>query len=149
MEKYQYRVNGKDYDVEIASNDGSLAQVTVNGKPFEVEIRKEGAAQRPAVVRPAAAPVAAPAAAPAAAPVQAAPAPAAGKGAKVTAPLPGTISDICVKVGDAVNEGDTVVILEAMKMQNNIEAECAGNVTSILVTKGDSVMEGTALITIG
>lgn len=148
MEKYQYRVNGKDYDVEITSNDGSLAQVLVNGKPFEVEIRKQEGVQHAApVVRPAAA--AAPQAAPAAPAHQPAEQPAAGKGAKVTAPLPGTITEICVKVGDSVNEGDTVVILEAMKMQNNIEAECAGKVTSVLVTKGDSVMEGTALITIG
>ena len=147
MEKYQYRVNGKDYDVVIASNDGSVAQVTVNGKPFEVEIRKEGVATRP-VSRP----VTPVQPTPTPTPVQhapATPAPAAGKGVKVTAPLPGTINDICVKVGDTVNEGDTVVVLEAMKMQNSIEAECAGKVTSILVNKGDTVMEGAALITIG
>ena len=70
-------------------------------------------------------------------------------GTKVTAPLPGTITDIKVKVGDTVKDGDTVVILEAMKMQNNIEAECNGTVTAILVSKGDTVMEGDALITIG
>lgn len=68
---------------------------------------------------------------------------------KVTAPLPGTITDIKVKVGDTVKDGDTVIILEAMKMQNNIEAECSGTVTSVLVNKGDTVMEGDALITIG
>ena len=68
---------------------------------------------------------------------------------KVTAPLPGTITDIKVKVGDTVKDGDTVVVLEAMKMQNNIEAESNGTVTAILVNKGDTVMEGDALITIG
>ena len=67
----------------------------------------------------------------------------------MVAPLPGTINEIKVKVGDKVNAGDTVVILEAMKMQNNIEAEFDGTVTSVLVNKGDTVMEGAALLTIG
>ena len=68
---------------------------------------------------------------------------------KITAPLPGTITEIKVKVGDTVKNGDTVVVLEAMKMQNNIEAESNGTVTAILVNKGDTVMEGDALMTIG
>jgi biotin carboxyl carrier protein len=62
--------------------------------------------------------------------------------------LPGTITAIPVKVGDAVAVGDTVCILEAMKMQNNIEAENAGTVTSIMVKEGDTVMEGAVLVTI-
>ena len=65
------------------------------------------------------------------------------------APLPGTITDIKVQVGQQVNVGDTVLVLEAMKMQNNIEAEYAGQVTSILVKQGDTVMEGAVLLTIG
>lgn len=95
--------------------------------------------------KPVAAPVtaAAPGAAPVPAPVEA------GSGAKVLAPLPGTVTEVCVKVGDAVAMGDTVVVLEAMKMQNNIEAENSGTVTSVLVNKGDTVMEGAPLITIG
>ena len=68
---------------------------------------------------------------------------------QVLAPLPGTVTEVCVKVGDAVAMGDTVVVLEAMKMQNNIEAENSGTVTSVLVSKGDTVMEGAPLITIG
>ena len=92
----------------------------------------------------AAAPVAAPAKSQAAQP--AAPA---GAGNPVKAPLPGTINAINVKVGDKVNVGDVVIVLEAMKMQNNIEAEYAGTVTSILVNQGDSVMEGAVMLTIG
>jgi biotin carboxyl carrier protein len=65
------------------------------------------------------------------------------------APLPGTITDVKVAVGDTVKTGDTVVILEAMKMQNNIEAEADGTITEIHVGKGDTVMEGTPLVTIG
>ena len=79
----------------------------------------------------------------------AAPAASAGAGTAVKAPLPGTITTVNVKVGDKVNVGDTVVVLEAMKMQNNIEAECAGTITAILVNPGDSVMEGASLVTIG
>ena len=63
--------------------------------------------------------------------------------------LPGTITEVKVKEGDTVKAGDTVVVLEAMKMQNSIEAECSGTVTSVIVKPGDTVMEGDALITIG
>ena len=72
----------------------------------------------------------------------------AATGKPVVAPLPGTINEIKVKVGDKVNAGDTVVILEAMKMQNNIEAETSGTITGINVNKGDAVMEGDTLVTI-
>ena len=64
------------------------------------------------------------------------------------APLPGTITEIKVQVGQQVNVGDTILVLEAMKMQNNIESEYAGQVTSILVKQGETVMEGAVLLTI-
>ena len=147
MNKYQYKVQVVDYDVEIVDVEGNIAKVSVNGIPFEVELKEPIKAshlpKRPAV-KPAAAPAAAPA--PATAPAAT---PAAGAGTKVLAPLPGTITEIKVKVGDTVKNGDTVIVLEAMKMQNNIEAECGGTVTSILVNPGDTVMEGGALLTIG
>ena len=147
MNKYQYKVQGVDYDVEIVDVEGNIAKVSVNGIPFEVELKEPIKAshlpKRPAV-KPAAAPAAAPA--PATAPAAT---PAAGAGTKVLAPPPGTITEIKVKVGDTVKNGDTVIVLEAMKMQNNIEAECGGTVTSILVNPGDTVMEGGALLTIG
>ena len=149
MNKFEYKVQGVDYEVEIEEMEGNIAKVSVNGIPFEVELKQPinpaKAITRPKVVAPVAA--AAPAPAPAARP--AAPAAPAGAGAAVTAPLPGTISSINVKVGDKVNVGDTVLVLEAMKMQNNIEAENSGTVTSILVNQGDSVMEGATLLTIG
>ena len=151
MNKYQYNVQGVDYDVEIEEVEGNLAKVSVNGIPFEVELKRPinpvHAIKKPKVAAPKpAAPAPAPAAA---APKPAAPAAAAGAGNPVKAPLPGTISSISVKVGDQVNVGDTVLVLEAMKMQNNIEAEYAGTVTSIVVNPGDSVMEGAVLLTIG
>ena len=151
MNKYQYKVQGVDYDVEIEEVEGNLAKVSVNGIQFEVELKRPinpvHAIKKPKVAAPKpAAPAPAPAAA---APKPAAPAAAAGAGNPVKAPLPGTISSISVKVGDQVNVGDTVLVLEAMKMQNNIEAEYAGTVTSIVVNPGDSVMEGAVLLTIG
>lgn len=149
MAKYQYTIQGVDYDVEINEVEGSLAKVNVNGIDFDVELKQPISVgkqiKKVKVEKPVTAPVTgtAPTAAPAPAPVEA------GSGAKVLAPLPGTVSEVCVKVGDAVAMGDTVVVLEAMKMQNNIEAENAGTVTSVLVSKGDTVMEGAPLITIG
>lgn len=153
MSKYQYNVNGVNYDVEIEDIQGNIAVVNVNGRTFEVEMKhatkKNAAATHVEAPKPKVS-VAAPT--PAAAPVAPKPAPspaAAGTGTKVFAPLPGTITEVKVAVGQTVKEGETVVILEAMKMQNNIEAEASGTITSVLVSKGDTVMEGTALVTIG
>ena len=147
MDKYQYKVNGIDYEVEIEEIEGTTAKVTVNGKSFEVEMKEPVKATKPKKVSPVATPAAstapAPAAKPAAAPAKE------GSGTKVTAPLPGTITEVKVAVGQAVKAGETVIILEAMKMQNNIEAEASGTVTSVLVGQGDTVMEGATLITIG
>ena len=152
MNKYQYKVQGVDYEVEIEEVEGNIAKVNVNGIPFEVELQKPiNAAKHPTMARPkveapkpvAAAPVAA---APAAAAQPAVPA---GAGAPVKAPLPGTVTEIKVQQGQQVNVGDVVLVLEAMKMQNNIEAEYAGTVTSITVKPGETVMEGAVLMTIG
>jgi len=154
MNKYQYKVKGVDYEVEIAEVEGNIAKVNVNGIPFEIELQKPiNAAKHPTMNTPKvqapkpAAPVAAAtlSAPTAAASVQAA----AGAGTPLKAPLPGTVIDVKVQVGQQVNVGDTVLVLEAMKMQNNIEAETAGQVTSVTVKVGDTVMEGTVLLTIG
>ena len=117
--------------------------VTVNGNAYEVEVEEIGAAA------PAAAP--APVAAPAAAPVAAAPAAPAAAGAAtgaadVTCPMPGTIVDIKVKAGDAVKAGDVLVIFEAMKMENEIQAAADGTVAAVYVNKGDSVESGQVLL---
>lgn len=149
MNKYEYKVQGVDYEVEIEDVEGNIAKVSVNGIPFEVEM-KQPIKAAPKVKKVEAAKPVKPAAPVAAAPAPAtSPAAAPGVGAKVTAPLPGTITDIKVTVGQAVHTGETVVVLEAMKMQNNIEAENDGTVTSVMVKLGDTVMEGTVLVTIG
>jgi biotin carboxyl carrier protein len=150
MKEYKYIINGKDYTVNIENLQGNQANVTVNGKAYDVEIVGREPKKVTPAAKPAAAPATAPkAAAPAAAPKAAAPAAAAGEGTPFKAPLPGTINDIKVAVGQQVNVGDVVLILEAMKMENEITAEKAGTITSITVQKGDSVMEGTTMFTIG
>ena len=143
MKTYKFKINGNEYNVAINSVEGKNASVTVNGTPYQVELDEAPAAA------PVQAPVAAPApvaAAPAAAP--AAPAPA-GAGKAVTSPLPGVIIAVKVKVGDAVKAGQEVAVLEAMKMENSIEATHDGTVTAINVAKGDSVLEGAPIVTIG
>ena len=109
-------------------------RVNVNGTVYEVELEEMTGA-------PAAAPVAAPA-------PSAAAAPAAG-GEKVTSPRPGTILSVNVAAGDAVKRGQVLMILEAMKMENEIMCPCDGTVASVSVTKGAAVESGTLLCTIG
>ncbi len=123
-------------------------QVTVNGVGYEVEVEEleGGAAAAPAPVR-AAAP--APKAAPAAKKPAAAPAAVVSGGEAVKAPMPGTILDVKVAVGDTVKAGQAVCVLEAMKMENEIPASKDGKVLQVLVQKGASVEVGTPLVTIG
>ena len=149
MNKYQYKVQGVDYDVEIEEVEGNVAKVNVNGIRFDVELKQpiNPTSSLKKVHIEAPKPVARPAVAPAAAPAADKPM-AAGTGSPVKAPLPGTVTELKVNVGDTVKVGDIVMVLEAMKMQNNIESEYAGKVSSVLVKPGETVMEGTVLVTI-
>ena len=143
MKEYNYKIKGQDFNVKIEGVEGDIAKVEVNGISFEVQLDKPVAQPKP-VVRAVAAPVKnveAPKAAVEAAQL------AAGVTA-VKAPLPGTINDIKVAVGQAVKKGDTLVVLEAMKMENNIDCERDGKIVSVNVNKGDTVMEGSVLVTI-
>jgi biotin carboxyl carrier protein len=141
MKQYKYKINGNLYKVTVNDIDeNNIATVEVNGTPYKVEIEK-AVAPKP-VTRPAAAPKTE-----SGKPVVSRPAATSNKSA-VKSPLPGIILDIKVKVGDTVKKGDTVLILEAMKMENNIHADKDGKVTAINVNNGDSVLEGTDLIII-
>ena len=148
MTTYRFKINGNDYEVAINSVEGKNASVTVNGTAYQVELEEAPAApvQAPVAAPAASAPAQSPAPAPAAAP--AAPAAAAGSGKAVTSPLPGVIIAVKVNVGDKVKAGQEVAVLEAMKMENSIEATQDGTVTAINVAKGDSVLEGAPIVTI-
>lgn len=115
--------------------------ITVNGKAYVVAVEEVGgsAAAAPVAAAPVAAAPAAPA--PAAAPV--------ADGTKVTAPMPGTILDIKVAVGDTVKSGQAICVLEAMKMENDVNAPCDGKVLSVNTTKGSAVETGAVLAVIG
>ena len=144
MKEYKYKINGNLYNVVIGDIEDNIAHVEVNGTHYTVEMEKKpkaAPAPKP-VARPAAKPAAA--AAPAAAPAAK---PAAAKSG-IKSPLPGVILDIKVNVGDEVKKGQTIIILEAMKMENSINADKDGKVTAINVSKGESVLEGTDLVII-
>ena len=162
MKEYKYSINGNEYTVAVIDLDGNTAAVEVNGTSYKVDILGEelNTAPRPAA-KPAAPVASAPqpqAAAPApvaqTAPAEqpATPAPTAqpaGNGKPILSPLPGVILDLKVNVGDQVKAGQTVAVLEAMKMENNINAEHDGVVTAIKVNKGDSILEGAEILLIG
>lgn len=145
MKEYKYKIDGKEYAVKIDKIEGDQAQLEVNGTPYSVEIIQEKKKETPKVVKPtpAAAPAATAAPAPAAAPAST------GKGKAVKAPLPGVIISVDVQVGQQVKRGQQVAVLEAMKMENGINAECDGTITEVKVKAGDSILEGTDIVIIG
>lgn len=144
MKEYKYVINGNSYTVAIGDIEDNIAQVEVNGTPYKVELEKKATPVKVvSAPRPAAAPRTA-----SGEKVVAKPAASAAGGFQVKAPLPGVVMSIPVKVGDSVKAADTVLVLEAMKMENAIHAGRDGRVASIAVSAGDSVLEGTVLITL-
>lgn len=134
MAKYVVTLNGKNYEVEVEKNTAKITNTTAAAAPAAAPAPKAA---------PAPAPEAAPAPAPAPAPVAAAPA----GGANVTAPMPGTVLNVVAPVGTAVKAGDVILILEAMKMENDIVAPCDGTVASV-AAKGTSVNTDDVLATL-
>ncbi|MBR6944550.1 MAG: biotin/lipoyl-binding protein [Prevotella sp.] len=142
MKEYKYKINGTEYTVQIGDIVENTANVTVNGEDFQVEMENEPEPEKKKVVVN-----------PAAAKQQESADEGASAGPVNTenalkAPLPGVVVEVKVAVGDTVNAGDTVVVLEAMKMANNLDAERSGKVTAVLVKAGDSVMEDSPLVVI-
>lgn len=142
MKEYKYTINGNKYEVAINSINDNIANVVVNGEEYEVQMEKEPEpVKKKVVVRPVAQPEAETASAPTSTNKV-------DLNNAVKSPLPGVITEIKVKIGDEVKAGDTVVVLEAMKMANNLDAEKSGKVTAVLVKEGESVMEDTPLVVI-
>ena len=139
MKEFKYTIDGKEYKVQIDAVEGNIASVNVNGEAYKVEMEQEAEPEKKKVVL--GQPVASDDA-------EATPAANVNTANAVKAPLPGTITSIEVTVGQEVKAGDTVVVLEAMKMQNNIEAEKDGKVTAICVKPGQAVLEEYALVVI-
>ena len=140
MKEYKYKINGNEYAVCINEVNDTTANVTVNGEEFKVEWEKPKEEKPVVKIQPVAAKPA-----PAPAPTAAAPTVVA-KGNAIKTPLPGVIIDVKVNVGDVVKKGETVVVLEAMKMENNINADRDGKVVAVQVAKGDTVADGAVLV---
>lgn len=145
MKEYKYKINGNTYRVSVGDIVDNIAQVDVNGTPYRVELDSKKAA--PVTIASANRPAAAPRTASGEKVINKA-APTSGGAGAVKAPLPGVVLSINVKVGDVVKSADTVLVLEAMKMENAIHAGRDGKIASINVNAGDSVLEGTVLLTI-
>ncbi len=140
MKKFKFTIRGQEFDVDIKEIEGSNAQIEVNGTVYDVEIKlDEKVKKTPQLVRK---------------PVINKPGEgqikkSTGAGVSVKAPLPGTIIKVSVAVGDTINAGDTLLVMEAMKMENNVLAEKAGTVKSIKVNVGDVVLQDDVLVEIG
>ncbi|HKJ80066.1 MAG TPA: biotin/lipoyl-containing protein [Prolixibacteraceae bacterium] len=141
MKKYKFNISGNDYDVHIKDIEENIAELDVNGTIYKVEIKSEvRASKTPKLIRK---------------PVEKMP----GEGQirkkeptgkhAITAPLPGTILKLNVAVGDVVTEGQNVLVMEAMKMENQVQSTKGGEVLAVKVNPGDSVMQDDVLIEIG
>jgi len=147
MKEFNYKINGTPYRVIVNKAEGNTIELEVNGTPFTVELDQK-TNPLTGIKRPN--PEAAPAPTPktASTPLVTRPAEEQTKSTAIQSPLPGVILDIRCKEGDIVKKGQTLMVLEAMKMENNILANANGKITRILVQKGDSVLEGAELVVI-
>lgn len=146
MKKFKFKINGNKYETDILNIEDNVVEIEVNGTTYRVEVEKNiQTTKTPKLIRPKAVPSTDihPASAKTASPT-------APKGTgTIKSPLPGVILDIFVREGDSVKMGQKLLVLEAMKMENNIEADKAGRVISITKAKGDAIMEGDVLMIIG
>ncbi|MBR1769177.1 MAG: acetyl-CoA carboxylase biotin carboxyl carrier protein subunit [Bacteroidales bacterium] len=145
MKTYKFKINNKEYSVEIKNADGNTLDMSVNGRSYTVETLQEKEDLQKPITSPKQSESRSelPPAAPQERPKQNN----AGTGA-VKSPLPGTVLDVFVSVGDSVTTGQKLVLLEAMKMENQIDADRGGIIKSVNVRKGDVIMEGDVLVTI-
>lgn len=138
MQKLKFSINGTKYEATVAEKEHNVAEVELNGKKYVVEVERAESVAMPHLPTPKHAP-ATQAAAPAAAPK-------AASANSITSPLPGSIISVNVKAGDAVKAGDTLIIIEAMKMENEVMAPADGTVKAVHVSAGQAVQQGDALV---
>ncbi len=146
MKKFKFKINGNQYNAEVLSIEDNIAEIEINGTRYSVEVDKDmQPVKTPKLIRSLSVPSTDihPSVAKTSSPS------APKGGGTIKSPLPGVILELFVKVGDVVKIGQRLLVLEAMKMENNIEADKAGKIVSISKNKGDSVMEGDVLIVIG
>jgi len=146
MKKYKFKINGNQYNAEVVSIEDNIAEIDINGVKYSVQVERDiQPIKTPKLVRSVSVP-----STDSHPSIAKTSSPSAPKGTgTIKSPLPGVILDLLVKKGDTVKVGQRLLVLEAMKMENNIEADKAGIVVSIAKNKGDSVMEGDILIVIG
>lgn len=137
MKDYKFKINGQDYAASVEEQDNGTLNVTVNGKTYQVELPEKAHHCTRPMVRPAVS---------AAAGASAVARPAAAAPGNVVAPLPGTITSVKVKKGQKVKKGDVLLVMEAMKMANDITAEADGTIKNVCVSQGQSVNQGMTLI---
>lgn len=132
MKAYKFKINGEEYSVQVNGIKDGIAEVVVGESTFEVELDQPEKKNAEA------------------APVAAVTAPAASKstGKSIKSPLPGIVVEVCVQEGQAVKSGQKVAVLEAMKMENEIQAESDGVVSKVHVKPGDTVQEGADIVTL-
>lgn len=150
MKEYKIKINGNDYAVVVKNAEEGKAEVTVNGTDYMVDVqgmRAQAPTKTPKIVQPVA--VQQGESHPAVQKTSSPAATASVSAGDLKSPLPGVILDVMVREGDSVKVGQRLMLLEAMKMENNIEADRDGVVKTLKVRKGDSVLEGDVLITIG
>lgn len=141
MKKYKFKINGQTYEVEVGEFEGVNATVSVNGTPYDVELQGEEKktktpvlARKPVINQPGEG--------------QIKKTESSGASHKINSPLPGTIKKVNISVGDTIKAGDCVIIMEAMKMDNNVITEKGGVVKSVKAKEGDSVLQGDILVEI-
>lgn len=147
MKEYKYKINGMKYTVAVGDVTDNEVNVEVNGTKYVVELDNPAPSKpsKPALSQSGKTASAQPAPAPT---QTVKPAPVSGSASAVKSPLPGTILSISVKEGDSVKSGDTVCVLEAMKMENDVHTQKGGTVKKILVNAGDAILEGTDIMII-
>jgi biotin carboxyl carrier protein len=144
MKKFKFTIQGESFEVSVNEESKNVAEVTVNGKPYSVEIERDESGVKRTPITRRSVPKGNPTPAPTSNPNPVAKKPGGSKSVK--SPLPGSIFKVLVSAGQAVKRGDLLLIIESMKMENNILADRDGIVKSIYVQPGNSVLQGDALL---